>query len=152
MKYICLLSLMLLAGCGASGFGSTSSGLPPVSAQSNYSNASITGTYSVNISVLNNGYLFTDLGTLSLDGNGHITSGNVTIDNGSLSCTASVTGTYNLQSNASGTATVALTASNPGCAGPASIQLSVEAAQQGETVMFAETDGQQVLSGTAVKQ
>lgn len=157
MKYLCLLSALLLAGCGAKSSMSNPT-LPPVSAQTNYSTASLIGTYSVNLVAAVNGYLFTDIGTMTLDGNGKITGGSLTVWGGSIPCTASLSGTYSVNSDASGVAMLNITGNPSGCAGASPLQFSLQASQQGETVMFAEqttygySNAQQAISGTAVKQ
>ena len=99
------ISLTFLIGCSG---GNSTSLVTPVQAQTGYSNASITGTYSVIVTSANyQNYI----GSITADGNGNITAGTLTNTDISTSatnvCNLSVTGTYSLQSNASGTATLA---------------------------------------------
>lgn len=105
-----IISLAFLAGCGSSGV--STSVVTPVQAQTGYSNASITGTYSALLLTGANGS--NAIGSFVADGNGHITSGTLIFSDISSTCTGTFTGTYSLQSNASGTAS--LTFVVPSCA------------------------------------
>ncbi|HUV68602.1 MAG TPA: hypothetical protein VMW15_03000 [Terracidiphilus sp.] len=103
------ISLALLSGCGSSG---STSVIQPVQAQSGYSNASITGTYSATFITGANGA--NSIGSFVADGNGHITSGALVFSDISSTCTGTFSGTYSLSSSASGTAS--LTFVVPSCA------------------------------------
>ncbi len=146
--------LAFATSCGSSGGGSTNI-VPPVQAQSGYSDASITGTYSF---LLNQSGDYSALGTFVANGSGSITSGTVTILNagGPASCSASVTGSYSLSSNASGTATLtfAVTSGASNCTGlfPANIlTFNIEAGSSGASLLLASTATGN-LSGSATKQ
>jgi len=151
---------LFLSGCSHGSNGTSI--IPPVQAQAGYSNSSISGTYSIGLaSPYNNpdGLGYTEaIGTLSADGNGNITGGSLT-ERGAgdtTVCTIAITGTYSLQSTAAGTATVTIKSTLTSGAGPCrpnrSIAFAIAAGQQGETLIFSETDGTALLSGTAVKQ
>jgi hypothetical protein len=160
-----LFSLALLTSCGSSGGGSTSI-IPPVQAQSGYSTASISGTYSV----LFHQYIFgAYIGSFKADGNGNITSGTLTWSNFGTTpytCTGiTFSGTYNLQSTAIGTASLTLTGPNvnSSCTSP-SAQTSgsfiIQAGSDGASLLLLESDdpnatgldGLNGLAGQATKQ
>lgn len=158
---ISTISLALLTACGTSASSGGSSIVPPVQAQSTYSNASISGTYSLNLSSTYNsgqgsGYT-ADIGSFTADGAGNITAGTLMEHYaGTEVCSLSFTGTYTLQSNASGTATLTEKATLVNGAGPCranlSIPFTIAAGQQGASLLLSESDGIGLLSGIAVKQ
>lgn len=157
MKLLCVMvattSLALIASCGSSGSGSTSV-IAPVSAATSYSNASIIGTYSVNLS---NGNAETLIGSFTADGNGNITSGSLAENTGAgpaYNCTLTITGTYSIQNTASGTATI----TSPGLIGcpnggnsTSAVTFNIQAGQQGQSILFAGS-GNSMYAGTAIKQ
>lgn len=137
MKFSALaFLLLLLIGCGSSASSNSSSSLPPVLAGQSYSNAAITGTYSAEANI----YGEPAVGTLVFDGNGNITGGQLT---DATTCTYTASGTYSIQSDASGTASMTLTPQGSCANGPSALTFSpkIEAAQAGETVYFSETSG-----------
>jgi hypothetical protein len=148
------LPIAAAVGCGSSGSGSSSIvNPPPVQAQSGYSNSSITGTYSI---VLSRGDAESDIGSFKADGNGNISSGTLSVIQGVgfPICTVSFTGTYSLQSTASGTANINTQPSNTSaCAGLTSQSVSfvLQAAQSGDSVLFA-ANTTAMYSGSASKQ
>ena len=153
-----LVSAAFLAFTGCSGATSSSGGTvfnpPPVQAAT-YSNASITGTYAVNFTAANTSSIFTSIGTFVADGNGTITSGALSEYAGGTPCTVSFTGTYTLKADASGTATLTTKPSGTaGCpvAATGSLQLAIQAAQQGQALLITESDQGSVATGTALKQ
>jgi hypothetical protein len=105
------LSLLFLASC-SSGLGSISNSVTPPVQAATYSNASIIGTYSAMF--LGSGNGANAIGSFSADGNGHITAGAIVFSDISSTCTGTFTGTYSIQSNASGTASLTFVA--PSCA------------------------------------
>jgi hypothetical protein len=143
------ISLALVTSCGSSGGGSTSI-VPPVQAQSGYSDASITGTYSFLLDQSGN---YSALGTFVANGSGSITSGTVTVMNsGTPSCSATVTGSYSLSSTATGTASLVFTPANSCGEFPANIlTFNIEAGQSGASLLLASTVTGN-LSGSAAKQ
>jgi len=152
------ISLALLTSCGSSGGTSI---IQPVQAQSGYSNASITGTYSLSLASPYNsgqGSGFTDgTGSFVADGAGNITSGTLTEHYaGAEVCTLTFTGTYSLQSNASGTATLnekaTLVSGTGPCRANQALPFWISAGQQGASILLGESDGVNLLSGAAVKQ
>ncbi len=137
--------LLLSTGCGANGIDSV------VSAQQSYSNASLTGTYSFNEVGSTNGLWHDGNGTLQFDGNGNVKGTMTNYYVGANPCQFSIAGTYTLSSSASGTASLTTTSTNSNCVGSAGT-VNLQAAQQGQSLAFAETDGQRLDTGTALKQ
>lgn len=133
----------------------------PVQAQSGFSNASLTGTYGVSfvgadvasgsIQGVNDG-----IATVHFDGQGYLTSGNLTEYTSSGPCTFTLTGTYSVAS--SGAVSLTVNSGNPSsnCTVTGPSQYSGEVSQNGDTAVFAESDGTAsgggFLSGTAIKQ
>ena len=153
-----LVSAAFLAFTGCSGASSSSGGTvfnpPPVQAAT-YSNASITGTYAVNFTAANTTSIFTSIGTFVSDGNGNITAGALSEYAGGVPCTVSFTGTYSLKADASGTAVLTTKPSGTtGCAANAtgSLQVAIQAAQQGQSLLLTESDQGSIATGTALKQ
>jgi hypothetical protein len=135
--FVATVAFALLTSCGSSGAGSTSI-VPPVQAQSGYTNASVSGTYAFSDHGL--------IGTFTADGNGNITSGTINSYYSGLPtpCTATVKGTYSVQSSGAGTATWTITPTTTG--GNCSVfngypfasltpAFAIEVAQQGSTVV-----------------
>lgn len=144
--------LPLTTGCGLAGSGSL--GNPTsVLAQTTYATASLSGTYSVNEFGITGTEQHDGTGTLSFDGNGHYTGTVTDYYIGSAACKFTITGTYTVSNDGSGTANTTSTALDPGagCSGTTGT-FNLMLAQQGQTVVFAETDGQRLDTGTVVKQ
>jgi hypothetical protein len=153
MKQSCAAALLvlLLSGCGSSGSSSSSSSLPVVSAQTTYSNASVTGTYSV---VLEEGYTESLIGSFKADGNGNITAGTFTDNQGAGSlCSVTASGTYSLGSSASGTATITFN-STGNCIPTRALNFNLQAGAQGNSLQLATgvTPSNWMFVGTATKQ
>jgi hypothetical protein len=152
----CLL-LALTACSSGTGTGSTSI-IPPVMAQTAYSNASLNGTYSMSWWSFfggndpNNGGYYSAVGTLQFNGSGTITGGTITLSNpGNFTCVESVSGTYSLQSTALGTATINLASTTKGCSATDVWQVSLAAGGDGTGIQMARTN-QEIASGSAIKQ
>ncbi len=160
---LCITSplLLTLSACSA---GSASGGNQTVSAQTTYSNASLSGTYSVvwtNVGSQEAGNLnafYSGVGTLQLSGTGTITGGTLSfyteanrVPTSAVPCVYSVTGTYSIQSTALGTASLSLNSSTGNCTATASWQIALAAADGGAIVQMARMDGA-VAGGSAVKQ
>jgi hypothetical protein len=161
-KYLlpCMVASLLatIAACSA---GSASSN-QTVSAQTTYSNSSLSGTYSAsfisaysstNEIVTGENPFYTGTGTIQLSGTGSITGGTLQIyTSGSTTpCAFSASGTYSIQSTALGTANLILTSSTKGCTATDTWQLALAAADGGGAIQFARTDGN-IASGSAIKQ
>lgn len=157
-----LLSFIACTGCGstqAAGAQNTAPNNPssPSTPSTGYTAASLTGTYAFNLmtALPNNGSVMnTALGTLTLDGNGNITSAAMSraYQQGSAPCSASGTGTYSVQSSGSGTAMLTLASTgNTACSPTATFQFTIQAAQQGEIFLLQETDNQRYAIGNAAK-
>lgn len=149
---LAVLSLSVMSVC-SSGSGSGSSIIPPVQAQAGYSNASVTGTYSI---VFGN-QDYSGLGSFVADGSGKITSGTVNINPGTgATCGYQVAGTYSLSSTASGTAAMTITPSagnNAQVCGPAeTLQFSIQAASQGATLLLNQYSTGNEYWGSAFRQ
>jgi hypothetical protein len=166
---LCVASTLLVAlnACSA---GSASSN-QTVSAQTTHSNSSLSGTYSVTLinayspqpEVVpggNNNFDYTGVGTIQLNGSGSITGGTLNLYIAGASgnsagapvpCPFAATGTYSVQSTASGTATLNLSSSTAGCVATETWQLAFEAADSGNAIQFVKTGGD-VMSGSAIKQ
>lgn len=164
---ICITSPILLAlsACSAGTAAGTGSGInQPVLAQTTYSNASLSGTYSVvwtNVGSQEAGNLnafYSGVGTLQLSGTGNITGGTLSfyteanaVPTSVVPCVYSVTGTYNIQSTTLGIASLSLSSSTSGCTATASWKMALAAADGGAVVQMSRTDGA-VAAGSAVKQ
>jgi hypothetical protein len=150
-----LCTALAFTGCSSSGSGSGNVIDPPPVQAATYSTASITGTYGVNFFAANAKNVYTSIGTMVADGAGKITAGALTEYAGGTPCTVSFTGTYTLTSDASGTASLITTPSGTaGCAAPTTgtLTLALQAGQQGQTLLFNESDGVALATGTAVRQ
>ena len=171
---------VMLVGCQGDGGGSGTIVNPtPVQAQSGYSSASLSGTYTITMLAGSNGAFSSPIpfmGTLVLDGNGNITSGNIieaastygssAVPGTTTTCPITATGTYTLGNNATGSASLTLSgaivsanATNntvvDGCLPvPPQLSFSIGAAQQGQVFVFQPTAGSTMisLSGSASKQ
>ena len=166
-KYLKALALLpafatLIACSSGNGSASTSSSSSStVYAQTTYSTASLSGTYSVNwLNVSNSdssnlGGYYTGIGTLKFDGAGNVTGSlNVYAANPTM-CAYTITGTYSLQSTALGTATFKLDTSTSGCTSKPTLQVALAAGNGGAEVKMARTPDSGVISiaiGSAVKQ
>lgn len=157
---------VVLVACSASNSSSNPlNNPPPVNAQTTYSNAALSGTYSIDVIAgpLGMSLNLSGLGTMQLDGNGNIVNTSFTVfaTDGPNTCTYTGTGTYTLNSNASGNAKVTLSTTNSKCASalggtgyfPAQpISLAIQAAQQGSSFLTNENDGLAANTVTALKQ
>jgi len=154
-----VLSLASLSGCSASsGSNGGSSIIPPVQAQSGYSNASLTGTYAFAFGSRADMDVY--VGTFNADGNGNITgtlkSKSLTIGQESY-CSTSLSGTYSIQSSGAGTMSWTLTPSGTSPCASNDITISdispqtfaLEVAQQGA---FIAAGGNLGFTFTAAKQ
>ncbi len=159
---ICITSPLLLAlsACSAGTAAGTGSGInQPVLAQTTYSSASLSGTYSIeymctycDTTGTGNSY-DAGVGTLQLNGSGAINGGTLNIYNSYATkpCVYSVTGTYSIQSTALGTASLSLSSSTTGCTPTTNWQLALAAADGGAAIQFTRSDGY-MASGSAIKQ
>ncbi len=148
--------LTFLSACSGSGNSTTS--MQTVSAQSSYSTSSLSGTYSMSwyISEFTGGTIiaqfYTATGTMQLNGSGSITGGTITENAAAITCPYSVTGTYSLQSTATGTATLSLSSSTTGCPATDTWNLALAAGDGGGVLEMARTNASRPATGSAVKQ
>ena len=155
--FVAVASVVLIAGCSTN-TGRSTSVIPPVQAQSTYSIASLTGTYSMLVAAPENqpntiGYTEA-LGTFTADGAGNITAGSIT-ERSAITCSYTFTGTYTLQSNASGTAVLNVkgaAGNSASCRPNGTLNFVMIAGLQGTQVLFNETDANALLAGVAIKQ
>ena len=150
--------MLVLNACSSGSSGNQSSST--VFAQSGYTNASLTGTYAFSIVApySGGGAFYDEVGTITFDGNGHITSGSGTAyfaATPSVSCVSSnFNGTYSIQTSGAGSGTLSSTVSGTGCSGGLStLPIAFQVAASGATVEFGSAaGGTQVFAGSATKQ
>ncbi len=150
------LGLAVLSVSCAGGGGPTM--FPPATVKAAaFSTASLSGGYSFADSGETLGpasIKFAEVGVITFDGAGGF-KGNATMNDGGAICTATVTGTYSINPDGSGSATVTQTpdavSTARGCTTitfPIALALSGGGAQ----VQFVETSGTEIASGLALKQ
>ncbi len=170
-----LCSPLVLLSCGGANSSSNSNPItnpPPVSGQTTYSNAALSGTYSISTGIYSgasNGSGETGViaiaGTMQFDGNGNITAGTfqypVPGQPANNPRIYTLKGTYSVSSSASGTATLTFTQTSgntiPGLVplipSGTAYTFNLQAAQQGAAVILAESDGLQYIDSIiALKQ
>ena len=167
-----LCSPLVLLSCGGANSSSNSNPTtnpPPVSGQTTYSNSALSGTYSISTGIApETGIVTTAItripiaGTLQFDGNGNITGGSIQYPVPGLTGQTrqySMKGTYSVSSSASGAATLTFTLSGGNTDQsyvpfiPATpLAFTLQAAQQGASIIFAESDGVMNMSIIALKQ
>jgi hypothetical protein len=97
---------------------------------------------------------FNEAGVLMFDGAGHF-GGNSTMNNGGQICAATVTGTYRINSDGSGSAMVTQTPDAASAAGGCTTVFFTAAlalSGGGTQVQFIEVSSSQILTGSALKQ
>ena len=167
---LCSPLLFCLACSSASSSGSNPiTNPPPVNAQTTYSNASLNGTYSISTGIPpgtgtgNGSALIPTTGTLQFDGNGTITGGSIQYPVPGLAPSQtrqySIAGTYSVTSNASGSATLTFTFTGGNTnqqyvpfLPSTPFTFTLQAAQQGASVVLAENDDVSAFSIVALKQ
>ncbi len=165
-----LCSPLVLLSCGGANSSSNANPITaPVSAQTTYSNAALSGTYSISTGIApETGIVTTAItripiaGTLQFDGNGNITGGSIQYPVPGLTGQTrqySMKGTYSVSSSASGAATLTFTFTGGNTDQsyvpfiPATpFAFTLQAAQQGASIIFAESDGVMNMSIIALKQ
>jgi hypothetical protein len=158
MKFWTTLSafvlLVIATGCGSSGPSTSTSPIlnPPAvqAAQSSYSNASITGTYSFSLS---SGDAQVLVGSFKADGSGNITGGTAMFNDSAQPCSVSISGgAYSINSDATGTMQIipVLPCVGEGTVAAQTLKFNVALAQQGDSIFFAGID--QRYAGSAAKQ
>ena len=162
--------LLLCLACSSASSSTGSNPItnpPPVSAQTTYSNASLSGTYSISTGIPpgtgGGTVLIPTVGTLQFDGNGNITGGSIQYLVPGLAPSQtrqySIAGTYSVSSSASGTATLTFkfTGGNTNQGflpfiPSTPLTFTLQAAQQGASVVLAENDAVASFSIVALKQ
>ncbi len=146
---------VLSVSCGGGG-GPTMFSPPTVKAAA-FSNASLSGGYSFADSGETLGpasIKFAEVGVITFDGAGGL-KGNATMNDGGTICTATVTGTYSINPDGSGSATVIQTpdpaSTARGCT-TITFQIALALSGGGAQVQFVETSATEIASGLALKQ
>ena len=140
---------VLSASCGGGGG-------PTVKAAA-FSNASLSGGYSFADSgeTLGPGSIkFAEAGVITFDGAGGL-KGSAAMNDGGTICTATVTGSYSINPDGSGSATVIQTpdavSRARGCT-TITLQIALALSDGGAQVQFVETSSSEIASGSALKQ
>jgi hypothetical protein len=94
----------LLAGCG----GSSKNPTP----QGGFTNANLNGTYAMSFSGVDGNGFFAVAGSITADGNGHITSGQLDLNQSPAPVNTTLTGTYNVRADGRGVAGLVTSAGN----------------------------------------
>ncbi len=128
---------------------------PPTVKAAAFSNASLSGGYSFADSGETLATIkFAEVGVITFDGAGGF-KGNATTNDGGTICTATVTGTYSINSDGSGSATVTQTpdavSTARGCT-TITFQVALALSGGGAQVQFVETSSTEIASGLALKQ
>lgn len=149
-----LISIAAFFACG----GSSPAGVtivPPVHASSGFTNANLSGGYAFGVSGATNNFIVGGSGVITADGNGNLTGGEETENDGGISCHLSLAGTYTVNSNGAGTATVTVTPDAAsvakGCGGGVA-DLSLALGNAGSSLILAGQDANSVSVVTAIKQ
>jgi hypothetical protein len=96
--------IVLLAGCGGSNKNPTPQG--------GFTNANLNGTYAMSFSGVDANGFFAVAGSITADGNGHITSGQLDVNEAPSPVNATLTGTYNIRADGRGVAGLVTSAGN----------------------------------------
>ncbi len=130
---------------------------PPTVHAGAFSNASLSGGYSFADSGETLGpasIKFAEVGAITFDGAGGL-KGSATMNDGGTICTATVTGSYSINPDGSGSATVIQTpdavSRARGCM-TITLQVALALSGGGAQVQFIETSGTEIASGLALKQ
>jgi hypothetical protein len=146
---------VLTVSCGGAGGPTMFS--PPIVKAAAFSDASLSGGYSFADSgeTLGVGSIkFAEVGVITFDGVGGL-KGNATMNDGGAICTATVTGTYSINPDGSGSATVTqapdAASMARGCT-TITFQVALALSGGGAQVQFVETSSTEIASGLALKQ
>lgn len=163
MKKLAVLAVFIFVGCGGNSPSSTgasnnngngnSGGNGGTVHASSFTNANLIGTFAFGIAGSSGASTpVGGSGVATADGNGNITSGEETVNVGGISCHSTFTGTYSVNANGTGSATVNVTEDGvsqaKGCLG-GTTNLSFAIGNGGATLILADQDsgGTQVLTG-----
>lgn len=157
MKPLALVALtLLLSGCG-SGSSSTANQIvtPPVVHAAGFTNANLIGGYGFGVSGTAGSFAFAGSGVIVADGTGNLTSGEETDNNGGIMCHSTLTGSYSVNANGTGSALVNVTPDTAsvgrGCV-PGVAQLSLAIANNGASLILASQGPNSVTVVTALRQ
>ena len=144
--FVCLC---LTACSGTAGPSSSSAGGTVLAA--GFTAKSVSGGYG--FSILTFGAVAS--GVITADGNGNIIAGQETANVGGLSCHGTLAGSYTINADGSGAATMFLTedaiSSARGCQ-PLATHYSLALTNGGQQILMAEQDATVVATGVAAKQ
>lgn len=164
MKKLAILTMLILVGCGGnsssssgnssnnngSGTGGSNGGTVHASS---FTNANLIGSFAFGIAGTSGATTpVGGSGVATADGNGNIASGEETVNIGGISCHSTFTGTYSVNANGTGSATVNVTEDGAsqakGCLG-GTTNLSFAIGNAGSTLILADQDsgGTEVLTG-----
>lgn len=143
------LCLCFTAASGTRGPSSSSAGATVLAA--GFTAKNVSGGYG--FSILTLGAVAS--GVITADGNGNITAGEETANVAGLSCHGTLSGSYTVNADGSGAATLFLTedaiSSAKGCQ-PLAAHFSLALTNGGQQILMAEQDATAVATGVADKQ
>ncbi len=126
--------------------------LPVVRAQGSFSNASLSGAYAFQATEDQNGLPVFLAGVLTTDGNGRIVSGREEVAVQGVLCEGTLTGTYSVSADGTGTITLSQTfPPSSACVGTTTV-LKIALAAGGEKFEFVGSTLNFALVGTATRQ
>ncbi len=141
-----LLCPFFLEGCAGKGVPSV------VKAQGAFTNASLSGTFAFQATEDQNGLPLFLAGVLSMDGNGHVVSGREEVAVQGVLCEGTLTGTYSVSADGTGTVTLSQTFPlSSACVGTTTV-LKIAIAAGVEKFEFVGSTLNFALVGTATKQ
>jgi len=150
-----LSSLLFTLGLAVLGVSCAGGGGPTTVKAAAFSNASLSGGYSFADSGETLASLkFAEVGVITFDGASGL-GGNAAMNDGGTICTAIVTGTYSINPDGSGSATLTqapdAVSTARGCT-TISFPVALALSGGGAQVQFVETSGTEIASGLALKQ
>jgi len=157
MRYFVVVLLCALTACSSSSSSSGgNNGGGIVQASSGFTNANLSGGYAFAGNGISGNSAEASLGVITADGNGNITAGEFTADIGGTVChLTSLTGTYSINTNGTGTVTVNGTLDqqsiNNGCTQTQST-LALAIANGGNSIVVIGQGSQSVISYVGIKQ
>lgn len=129
--------------------------VPPVQASSGFTVANLSGGYAFGSSGNSGGLASAGAGVITADGNGNLTAGEETENIGGISCHVALAGTYTVNTNGTGSASVTVTPDAAsvvrGCGG-GTASLTLALANGGSSLVLASLDSNAVTVLTAIKQ
>lgn len=148
--------ICLLAACGGGSSGSSVFTPPTVNAAA-FTNANVSGGYAFGLVGTSGNLSQIGTGVVTADGAGRLTGGEETVNvGGVVSCHGTFTGTYSVNANGTGTATINAVLDSAsiakGCVVAGSSTLSLALANNGATLILADLSPGGTGLVTATKQ